>query len=132
MIDFLLPFLGLGEIFADFNFVLKLFVLITIVSFVKIHLGNSPLGLLLIAGITYFVFFAEHLWPLFGGIYIFYMMIMFGFSAVLIDWFFIVPHHMLPPAQQLPGTGPASSPVGTGKDVMQRPTAMRQMPPMMG
>lgn len=79
--------LGLGEIFADFNFVMKLFVLITIVSWVRNHFGNSAISWALIIGVSTFVLF--DLWWFFGGIFVLYLLLTIGVTGILIDYFFL-------------------------------------------
>lgn len=78
---------GLGDIFADFNFVLKLFVLITIISWVKNHFGNSAISWALMLGVSYFVLF--DLWAVFGTIFVLYMMLTIGVTGIIIDYFFL-------------------------------------------
>ncbi|MEK6941777.1 MAG: hypothetical protein AABW85_02890 [archaeon] len=101
-------FLGLGDIFGDFNLIIKIFVLMTIYSWVKNHIQNTTLGLIIFGAISVFVF--GELWTLFGGIYIFWMLLMFGVSQILIDFFFIAPQ----PGQEM------GSPVDSGKDIADR------------
>jgi len=79
--------LSFGEIFADFNFVMKLFVLITIVSWVRNHFGNSAISWVLIIGVSTFVLF--NMWALFGGIFILYLLLTIGVTGIIIDYFFL-------------------------------------------
>ncbi|MBS3061456.1 MAG: hypothetical protein J4215_02630 [Candidatus Diapherotrites archaeon] len=76
-------------VFADFNLILKLFVLIMIISFVKSHLGGGPLATMVMVFIAFFVIFDA--WKIFGGIYLLYAIITLGFSGLLIDFFFVTP-----------------------------------------
>ena len=92
-------FLSLGEIFADFNFVLKLFVLITIVSWVRNHFGNSAISLAIILGVSYFVLFAN--WALFGGAFVLYLLLGIGVTGIMIDYLFLT-QSMGAPSQQKP------------------------------
>ncbi|MBS3063288.1 MAG: hypothetical protein J4203_05450 [Candidatus Diapherotrites archaeon] len=124
----MLTFLGfLGEMFADANFVLKIFILLTIVSWARMHLGKSALSYILIAGFCYFVFFSD-LWALFGGVYLLYMLFMLGFASIIIDFFFVTQSQGMP--QQ--GQEEQGSPVDSGKDVMERMHGMRHPHPGLG
>ncbi len=100
---------SLGDIWTDFNLILKIFVIMTIYSWVKNHMGNSTLGWVVFGAVTFFVVF--DLWKLFGSIYIMWMLLMFGVSQIIIDFFFIMP--MKPHQEQ-------ESPVGSGSDVLKR------------
>ena len=112
-LEFLEP-LFFGELFSDINIILKIFVLMTLVSWVNNHVGKGPLAWILIAGMGYFILFDG--WKIFGPIYILYMLLMFGISGVIIDFFFV-------------GGGGAperedglESPVSTGIDLQKRMT----------
>ena len=78
---------SIGEFVADINLVLKIFVLLTIISFVKNHLGKGFISIVIILAVSWFVLFDY--WKFFGGIYLIYMMLMFGVSGVLVDFFFV-------------------------------------------
>ena len=84
-----LALLLLGELLSDANFLLKIFALMTIVSFILNHLGKGPMALLLIAIISWFVVFDY--WRFFGGIFILYLMLTFGMTQFLIDIFWALP-----------------------------------------
>lgn len=84
----------------------------TIYSWVRNHIQNTALGLVIFFAITFFVVF--DMWLLFGGIYIFWMLLMFGISQILIDFFFITPA----------SGGGKDSPVSSGGDIAAR---QRQM-----
>lgn len=75
----------IGELFSDFNLILKIFVLITVISFVKNHV-QGPLAVVIIIGVAGFILF--DMWWFFGGIYLLYTMLTLGISSVLIDFFF--------------------------------------------
>src|SRR3989344_6444866 len=108
-----LVLLGVFEIFNDFNLIIKIFVLMTLASWVRNHLGDSPLSWILIGGLGYFILFDG--WAIFGPIYLLYMLLGFGVSSILIDFFFVGA-----------GGGPAppeegmESPVSNGVDIMKR------------
>lgn len=108
---------SLTEMFSDFNFILKIFVLLTVINFAKNHIGNGPIAIVVVLGMAYFVF--SDLWILFGGAFLLYTMFMFGIGAVLIDIFFVGSM----------GTAPAGgpdpfSPISSGADVQGRMAAM--------
>ena len=107
-------FFNLGEIWADFNIILKIFVIMTIYSWTRNHFGNSALGWIIFAATTFFVVF--ELWSIFGGIYLFYMLLLFGVSQILIDFFFITAG-----APQAKGM---EAPVGSGKELAARQAHM--------
>lgn len=75
------------EIISDFMLVLKIFAIITIISFVLNHVENKPLAAILILAISWFVVFEY--WQFFGGIYLLYALITLGISGMLVDFFFI-------------------------------------------
>ncbi|MEM4662516.1 MAG: hypothetical protein QXM75_00665 [Candidatus Diapherotrites archaeon] len=75
------------EIIQDFMLVLKIFALISIISFVLNHVENRQLAVLLILGISWFIIFEY--WVFFGGIYLFYVLLTLGISGMLVDFFFI-------------------------------------------
>jgi hypothetical protein len=106
----------LTEIWTDFNLVLKIFVLLSIASYVRNHIGNNVMGLIIIGFLA--VFILGDFWMFFGGIYVLYMLLMFGVSGILVDFFFI---------SGGPGT-PQDSPVSSGADLMSK--RMMQRPGM--
>lgn len=67
------------------------------------------LGTLVFFSITFFVVF-DTLWAFFGGIYVFWMLLMFGVSQIIIDFFFISPQA----GQEM------QNPVDSGRDIAQR------------
>ena len=75
------------ELFNDFNLIIKIFVLMTLVSWVKNHVGTGPMSWILVGGMGYFILFDG--WKIFGPIYVLYMLLMFGVSGVIIDFFFV-------------------------------------------
>lgn len=100
--------LSLTEIWNDFNLILKIFVLMTIYSWVKNHVANKVLSWVVFGAVTFFVVF--DLWTFFGTIYIMWLLLMFGISHVIIDFFFVTPR----PEQQM------EQPVSHGIDVQKR------------
>ena len=85
----MLSLLSIGEFFSDMTMVLKIFVLLTIISWVVMHLGKGPLAIVLIIGISWFVLF-DMFW-LFGGTYVLMMMLTMGIAGIFIDLFFVFP-----------------------------------------
>ena len=86
----MLPLMFIGyfaELFGDVNLIVKIFVLLTLISWVKNHVGSGPLSWILVAGMGYFILFDG--WRIFGPIYVLYMLLMFGVSGVIIDFFFV-------------------------------------------
>ncbi len=65
--NFDLLLLSFSEIFNDFNLILKIFALMTIYSWVKNHIQNATMGLVIFGAVVIFVF--GELWVLFGGIF---------------------------------------------------------------
>lgn len=75
------------EFLTDINLVLKIFVLLTIISFVQNHLGRGALGLAVMGIFAWFILFDA--WAFFGGVYLLYMLLMFGIAGIFVDFFFI-------------------------------------------
>ena len=95
------------EMIADFTIVLKIFALMAIVSFVRMHLGDSPLAIVIILGMGWFILFDY--WKFFGGLYVLYMLLIFGASTILIDFFFVSGGHGGSPEEMISGHAPAAS-----------------------
>ena len=108
-------FLGLSELPGDMTFVLKIFVLMTIIAFVTQHLGKGPLAVLVIVVLSWFIVFDYFRY--FGGVYVLYMAVTLGFSGILIDFFFVNP-----------GSGqPNEGGISSGKDFMARQSQIQRM-----
>jgi hypothetical protein len=88
--EFDVIFLFFTEFFSDIALALKIFVLIAIVSFIKSNMGTGPFAVILMALAAYFVIFDQ--WKLFGGIYILYILFLFGLGHLLVDFFFVAQH----------------------------------------
>lgn len=108
-----LDIFGIFEFFGDLNFIVKIFAFIMLVSWVKNHVGSGPVAWILVAGLAYFILFDG--WALFGPIYVLYMLLMFGVSGILIDFFFISAGGPPPPPEE-----GMESPVSSGIDVQRR------------
>lgn len=104
-----------GELISDATLVLKIFVLLTVISFFVSNLGKTPLSIALIIGTSYFVLF--DLWVLFGGIYILWMLLMFGIAGVVIDFFFVS-------GMFVGGSHGDNAPISSGADLMKRQAAL--------
>jgi hypothetical protein len=107
--------LGIGDLPGDMVFVLKIFVLMTIIAYVTQHLGKGPLAIMVILILSWFIVFDYFRY--FGGIYVLYMFITLGFTGVLIDFFFVNPGN--PPSQE--------GGISNGKDFMARQSQIQRM-----
>jgi len=105
----LLLFFSLTELYSDMMLALKIFALLTVVSFVYMHLGKGPLSYALIGGISWFVLFDY--WKFFGGVFLLYSLLTLGISGILIDFFFVT---------GMGGGGEEPSPVDSSMDLMMR------------
>jgi hypothetical protein len=85
----LLAVLSIGGFFSDMILALKIFVLLTIISWVVMHLGKGPLAIALIVGLSWFILF-DAFW-FFGGVYVLMTLLMLGFAGIFIDLFFVFP-----------------------------------------
>ena len=122
LIPTMFALLSIGEFFSDMVFVLKIFVLLTIISWVIMHLGKGPLSIVLIIGISWFVLF-DAFW-LFGGTYVLMMLLTLGIAGIFIDFFFVFPGFAA-------GTGMPSGPeakVSSQGGVNQRMQLFRPKP----
>ncbi|MDD5163166.1 MAG: hypothetical protein PHD95_03080 [Candidatus ainarchaeum sp.] len=107
MLDFVA--FSLFEFGNDMIFVLKIFMLLTIISFVWQHLGKGPIAIVVIAGLAYLMLMSPFAW-FFESTYILMTLLMFGIGGVLIDFVFA-----------FPGIGAGmESQVGSGKDLAER------------
>ena len=107
--------LFIGEMLKDFNLIIMLFAFITIASFVRNHLGNGPSAWMVIIVVAGIIFFSGF-WNFFGGVFVVYMLLMFGVSGLIIDFFFVAPR---PGAKQ-------GSPMSSGVDLAGRVKQMQQ------
>ncbi len=125
----LLPFvLFLDGLFEDMTMVLKIFVLLTIVSYVTQHLGKGPIAIIIIVVLSYFIIFDYFIY--FGGIYVLYMLVMFGISQLLMDFFILAPQAMM--EQNMAGGEVENQPNGMDfKDRQHKMVEMRRMRGMM-
>jgi hypothetical protein len=114
----LMPVLFLDGLFPDMVLVLKVFTLMAIISYITNHLGKGPIAILLIAVFSWFIIFDY--FAFFGGIYILYMLLVFGLTGVIIDIFFITPQggH----GAQAPGMGETGEPISSGQEFVEKRT----------
>jgi hypothetical protein len=104
-----------GDLTGDLTIVLKIFTLMAIFAYVTQHLGKGPLAILIIITMSWFIIFDY--FALFGGIYVLYILMAFGFTGVIIDFFFVNP-----------GSGQANEGgVSNGNDFMQRQSQIQRM-----
>jgi hypothetical protein len=77
--------------FTDFSFVLKIFFLLFIITFVRTRITHNFLALSIITILAIFLIFFY--WPVFGTAYLFYILLTIGISGVLVDIFFVTMNH---------------------------------------
>lgn len=77
--------------FEDFSFVLKIFFLLFIITFVRTRITHNFLALSIITILAIFLIFFY--WPVFGTAYLFYILLSIGISGVLVDIFFVTMNH---------------------------------------
>ncbi|MFH0714533.1 MAG: hypothetical protein V1847_02540 [Candidatus Diapherotrites archaeon] len=104
---------------GDWMFIIQIFLLLTIMSFVLNHLGKGPLSVITIGVTAFFVFFIIP--ALSYAVFIIYILLFAGVSSVLIDFFFIT-------AGQQPqkGQGGFEEPDVDGMDIKERREAMEK------
>ncbi len=107
-----IPLFALTETISDLVLALKIFVLLSIASFVWNHIGRGFLATVLIIGIAWFVL--VDYWKFFGGIYLLWVLLTLGISGVIVDFFFV--SQMGP--EEVSANEP--SPVSSGIDLANR------------
>jgi len=115
------PILDIGDLFGDMNLVLKIFVLLTIISYVTQHLGKGPLALMLIAVLSWFIIFDYFM--IFGGIYFLFMILVLGGTQILMDMFILAPQAAM--EQQMGGGETQNQP--NSADFNDRQKRMHEM-----
>jgi len=73
--------------FEDFSFILKLAFIIFVVVFVKERITKNWLAITAIVAICIVLIFFY--WPVFGSMYVIYILISIGIGSVLVDTFFV-------------------------------------------
>jgi len=121
-INTILPFiLFFEELFGDMNFVLKIFVLMTIFSYVTQHLGKGPIAIIIVLVISWMIFSN---FAIFGSIYVLYMLVLFGVTQILMDFFILAPQAMMEQNMQKGGEVENQP---NSKDMQDRQRQMMQM-----
>jgi hypothetical protein len=105
----------LFEFAQDMVLVVKIFVLMTIISFIVNHVGKGPLGIVLIMGFSYFMLFSPFAW-FFEWTYVLMMLLMAGISGILIDFFFVGGG----------SGGEQQQPISSGADLAKRAAAVQR------
>jgi len=118
----LLSVLFVAEFFSDMILALKIFVLLTIISWVVMHLGKGPLAIALIVGLSWFILF-DAFW-FFGGVYVLMTLLMLGFAGIFIDLFFVFPGF----ASSIGPNGPAEAKMSSQGGVNQRMKMFHKAP----
>jgi hypothetical protein len=108
------------ELFGDMNFVLKIFVLMTIFSYVTQHLGKGPIAIIIVLVLSWMIFTN---FAIFGSVYVLYMLVLFGITQILMDFFILAPQAMM--EQNMGGGGVENQP--NSKDMQDRQRQMVQM-----
>ena len=99
----------LFDFLSDMMLVLRIFVLLTIASFIMSHLGKGPVAVVLVAGLAYFMLSPQYFW-FFGSVYVLMSLLLMGAAGILIDFFFVGGG----------SSGQAESPVSSGADLAKR------------
>jgi len=73
--------------FDDFNFILQLFLIITIIAFIRRRVTHNTLALVLISVTVIGMVFL--FWPIFKVGYILYILLSVGVAGIFVDFFFI-------------------------------------------
>jgi len=119
MIDFVL--FSFMEFSSDMILVLKIFMLLTIISFVWQHLGKGAIAIVVILGLSWIMLLSPWAW-FFETTYIIMTLLMFGVGGILIDFVFAFPGL----ASGGGGMQPMESQVGSGKDAGARSQRFQQ------
>jgi|GEM_PF-1117749 len=119
-----MPFvLFLEDLIPDMTLVLKIFVLLTIVSYVLQHLGKGPLAWMVIVVLSYFIIFDY--FYIFGGIYVLYMLVLFGATQILMDFFILAPQAAM--EEKMGGGEEGGGEHMTGSEYGERQRRMMEM-----
>ncbi|MBR9707265.1 MAG: hypothetical protein GOV15_02410 [Candidatus Diapherotrites archaeon] len=78
---------GLGGTFKELELGLKIVMLLTIIGFVRSHVQDPTVSVILIVIFAYLILIQN--WAWLGPFYVFYMLIMFGLAGVIGDFFFV-------------------------------------------
>lgn len=94
---------------SDFTLIMKIFVFMSIINFVKNHVGENLLAILVTIVFSWYALFVA--FPLFGTLYLLYILLTLGIAGVIIDYFFV---------SGSSGAPPEGSPVSSGADIASR------------
>jgi|GEM_PF-2720847 len=86
MMDSILLF-SFGEMFSDFGFIIKLFLLVAIVGFLNQHIENKILKVVVVLFMAYIMLIVN--WGTFGALYVVYAVLGLGISSIFVDYFFM-------------------------------------------
>lgn len=125
----LLAVLSIGEFFSDMILALKVFVLLTIISWVVMHLGKGPLAIALIVGLSWFILF-DAFW-FFGGVYVLMTLLMLGAAGIFIDLFFVFPGFAAGGGKTAEAKMSSQGGVNQRLKMFHKPPAGRRLPPPM-
>ena len=79
------------DIFSDFAFIIQIFILLTLMSFVFQHYGKNGWSYVLILILGYLVFFVIP--GLSFGIFLLQLLLTAGISSIIVDFFFVTQSH---------------------------------------
>lgn len=86
MLDPILLF-SFSEMFGDFGFIIKLFLLVAIVGFLNQHVENKILKVVVVLFMAYIMLIVD--WSTFGTLYVIYAVMGLGISSIFVDYFFM-------------------------------------------
>lgn len=75
------------NILQDFDFILQLFLILTIIAFIRRRVTHNTFALVLISVTVIVMIFL--FWPIFKVGYIFYILLSVGVAGIFVDFFFI-------------------------------------------
>jgi len=76
---------------TDFDFVIKIFFVLTVIAFVRQKITHNTLSLVLISVAIIGMVFLW--WPFFRATYIIYVILTIGITSILVDMFFVTMGH---------------------------------------
>ena len=86
MDNFILLF-SFTELFSDFSFIIKLFLLVTILGFLNQHIENKILKVIVALFMGYIMLIVN--WSTFVTMYVIYAVLGMGISSMFVDYFFM-------------------------------------------
>ena len=85
---------GISDTFSLLFLGIKLVILLFIIQYVRGHFGSGPIVTVLTLILGYIILFQN--WMIFGPLMIFYLFVVFGFSAILMDLAIVKPWKRAP------------------------------------